>query len=358
MVKTLSRSAVLARELLAAIARGDLQPGDPIDIQALGRQHGVSRTVVREALADLGGKGLVVARPKVGTTVAPASQWNLLDPVLVSVAIAAPDGPGSLLDEALALRGVIEPALAADAARDASRAQRARILAAVRALADAVGAGDRGAQARADETLHEAIADACANRLLRSADRALEPVRALCRTRILTWTDPGGDTPSETVRALELQTALAVAIARGDAATAAARARMLSRLGCPPEAAAPGPAPAPAGVPTARLGSRACDDRSSNRPDTAHLPTGVPSDGGVLRHPVPAGHAPDVARQVFPVSADCIGWPETAMLVQDADPITPLRRAHLDPDRQRRRDDPPTQPAAPGRMPAAAPADR
>ncbi|MFN9774003.1 MAG: FadR/GntR family transcriptional regulator, partial [Burkholderiales bacterium] len=94
MAKTPSRSALLARELLGRIARRELRPGDPIDLPALGRRHGVSRTVVREALADLGGKGLVVARPKVGTTIAPESQWNLLDPVLVAVAIAE-TGPDS-----------------------------------------------------------------------------------------------------------------------------------------------------------------------------------------------------------------------------------------------------------------------
>src|SRR3977135_3581659 len=38
----------------------------------------VSRTVVREAIRTLTGKGLVEARPKSGTRVRPPEQWNQL----------------------------------------------------------------------------------------------------------------------------------------------------------------------------------------------------------------------------------------------------------------------------------------
>ena len=41
--------------------------------------YGVSRTVLREALKTLEAKGLVEARPKVGTRVSRASRWSLYD---------------------------------------------------------------------------------------------------------------------------------------------------------------------------------------------------------------------------------------------------------------------------------------
>src|SRR3954468_10298071 len=45
----------------------------------LATQHGVSRSVTREAVKMLTAKGLLSARPKQGTTVQPSSAWNLFD---------------------------------------------------------------------------------------------------------------------------------------------------------------------------------------------------------------------------------------------------------------------------------------
>jgi DNA-binding FadR family transcriptional regulator len=299
MVKTPSRSALLARDLLGRIARRELRPGDPIDLPTLGRRHGVSRTVVREALADLGGKGLIVARPKVGTTIAPESEWNLLDPVLVAAAIAEP-GPDSMLAEASDLRRVIEPALAADAARDAGRPQHAAILDAVRALAGAVGSRDRDAWARADATLHAAIADACGNRLLRSVDHALVPVRTLHRRRLLDAQPSSGPFGAELLRVLALQSALGLAIVRRDPSRASALALSLAsdaghRLGAPHRPASPAPEATPAG--SAALPA---------------LPTG----------PTPARFTRTTAED----------WPATETLVRAPDPFAPLRRATLEPE--------------------------
>ncbi len=44
---------------------------------------GVSRTVVREAVKSLIGKGLVSSGPKVGTRVLGADQWNWFDPDVI-----------------------------------------------------------------------------------------------------------------------------------------------------------------------------------------------------------------------------------------------------------------------------------
>lgn len=57
-------------------AIGSVLPSDA----AMMETYGVSRTVLREALKTLESKGLVEARPKVGTRVSPRARWNFFDP--------------------------------------------------------------------------------------------------------------------------------------------------------------------------------------------------------------------------------------------------------------------------------------
>lgn len=59
---------------------GSILPNDA----AMMGEYGVSRTVLREALKTLEAKGLVEARPKVGTRVLPRNRWNLFDPQVLS----------------------------------------------------------------------------------------------------------------------------------------------------------------------------------------------------------------------------------------------------------------------------------
>jgi DNA-binding FadR family transcriptional regulator len=54
---------------------GTVLPNDA----AMMDRYNVSRTVLREALKTLEAKGLVEARPKVGTRVSPRSRWNMFD---------------------------------------------------------------------------------------------------------------------------------------------------------------------------------------------------------------------------------------------------------------------------------------
>lgn len=83
------RSRSLAHELVAAITRriesGALKPGDKLPPESeIVREHGVSRTVVREAISHLQASGLVETRHGIGSFVlapAPAPQQTLrIDP--------------------------------------------------------------------------------------------------------------------------------------------------------------------------------------------------------------------------------------------------------------------------------------
>lgn len=62
-----------------AIVGGRYAPGERLHIDQFCDGYGVSRTVMREALRVLQAKGLVTAKPNVGTLVRPTDQWNLLD---------------------------------------------------------------------------------------------------------------------------------------------------------------------------------------------------------------------------------------------------------------------------------------
>src|SRR5207237_7585258 len=79
--RALRLHGTIARKLGISIVSGQYQPGDLLDSEiAASEQFAVSRTAYREAVRILAAKGLVDARPKVGTRINPQSKWALLDP--------------------------------------------------------------------------------------------------------------------------------------------------------------------------------------------------------------------------------------------------------------------------------------
>lgn len=85
----------------------------------LSLQHGVSRSVTREAVKMLTAKGLVSARPRQGTIIQPVSQWNLFDPDVLRWMLERRFSI-DLLIQFGQLRVAIEPAAAELAARAAT----------------------------------------------------------------------------------------------------------------------------------------------------------------------------------------------------------------------------------------------
>lgn len=82
----------------------------------------VSRTVLREALKTLESKGLLEARPKVGTKVAPKSRWNYFDPMLLEWFFhSGPDK--SLVRHVKDIRLALEPNAAGEVAANHSADQ-------------------------------------------------------------------------------------------------------------------------------------------------------------------------------------------------------------------------------------------
>jgi len=126
----------------------------------LARQHGVSRSVTREAVKMLTAKGLLTARPRKGTTVQPPGQWNLFDPDVLRWLLERKFSL-ELLRQFSELRMAIEPAAAALAARAADEDG----LVAMRAGYDRMAAAEAGDDdpLEADIAFHIAILQASAN---------------------------------------------------------------------------------------------------------------------------------------------------------------------------------------------------
>jgi DNA-binding FadR family transcriptional regulator len=126
----------------------------------LAATHNVSRSVTREAVKMLTAKGLLTARPRKGTTVQPASSWNLFDTDVLRWLLERKFSL-ELLRQFSELRIAIEPEAAALAAREADSAALAAIAGGY-ARMEAAEAG-RDDALESDIAFHIAILEACGN---------------------------------------------------------------------------------------------------------------------------------------------------------------------------------------------------
>lgn len=146
----------VAEALRDAIATGPYKPGDKLPSEArIAEQHGVSRTVVREAIASLRSDGLVEPRRGAGVFVLEPAEpvpppFQNIDPGRLSSIIAL-----------LELRTAVEVEAAGLAANRRSPAQEEAIFDAHRKVGQCIAAGQ--STSTADFELHMAIAEASNN---------------------------------------------------------------------------------------------------------------------------------------------------------------------------------------------------
>lgn len=149
----------VADEIRRMLARGELQPGDRLPTeQALCAAHGVSRTVVREAIAALSADGLVVARQGSGIFVAKKPD----QPFGLSLLTPTASEAISSIIETLEFRAALESEAAALASERWSPAELAKIQECFEAISGAVGGGEQAEDQ--DFAFHLAIAEATHNR--------------------------------------------------------------------------------------------------------------------------------------------------------------------------------------------------
>jgi len=150
-------SAQLAKLLAGKIEAQEYRPGDRIPTEAeLCAEYGVSRTVVREAIASLRADGLLISRQGIGVFV---SSGRKLLPFELD---ASASGKLNDILHILELRLSVEVEASALAAERHSRRQLQSIRARLRDIDRELRApdGDRG---RADFAFHSAIARATGN---------------------------------------------------------------------------------------------------------------------------------------------------------------------------------------------------
>lgn len=146
----------LAALIEAQIDGGALAAGDRLPTeQQLATAHGVSRTVVREAVHQLRSQGLLRSRQGSGVFVTqpPAHRSVVFDPKLLESMDA--------VVQMVEVRRVIEGEMAALAAARATRVQCARIKRALAAIDEATGRGELGVEQ--DLEFHRTIGQATGN---------------------------------------------------------------------------------------------------------------------------------------------------------------------------------------------------
>jgi DNA-binding FadR family transcriptional regulator len=166
-------SVVLIRVLVEGIVSGrypsgTLLPPEPVLCQAFD----VSRSVVREALKALEEKGLARARQGHGTTVTPADEWNLLDPVVLEATIQA-DETVQTLDDLVDVRVALESDMARTAAESMGDDDLAELGAILSELA--TQRQDPARYLDTDTRYHDFIMRCSGNHLGRSIIRAIHP---------------------------------------------------------------------------------------------------------------------------------------------------------------------------------------
>ncbi|MEU6345755.1 FadR/GntR family transcriptional regulator [Streptomyces sp. NPDC046977] len=155
----------LVQQLGQMIVSGDLGADRPLVPEEIGQRFEVSRTVVRESLRVLEAKGLVSARPNVGTRVRPVSDWNLLDPDIIEWRAFGPQRDDQRR-ELFELRWTIEPLAARLAAGHGREDIQQRLADMTEIMAHAVGQGDGLTFSRADAEFHALLLQVAGNRML------------------------------------------------------------------------------------------------------------------------------------------------------------------------------------------------
>lgn len=209
----------LVQQLGQMIVSGDLGADRPLVPEEIGQRFEVSRTVVRESLRVLEAKGLVSARPNVGTRVRPVSDWNLLDADIIEWRAFGPqrDDQRRELGE---LRWMIEPLAARLAAGHGREDVQQRLADMVEIMGHALTQSDSITFARADSEFHNLLIQLAGNRML-------EHLSGIVSSALQVSGGPvtGCDRPTEA--ALGHHARIVAALAAGDAHAAESAMRQL-----------------------------------------------------------------------------------------------------------------------------------
>ncbi len=167
---------VVVEELGRRIVEGRYGSGETLPTEdLLGREFSVSRGVLREAAKVLSQKGLISVRPKIGTQVQPASEWNLFDADVLFWKLESGDRTAFFRD-VTEVRRIIESEAARMTAHRATDDEIAAIRSRCREMAETLSDENRydyEAYLVRDMHLHTAILEAAHNPLLAQIGRTM-----------------------------------------------------------------------------------------------------------------------------------------------------------------------------------------
>lgn len=165
---THSLSTQIAREIGRRIVGRSYKPGDLIEDEAsLAEKYQVSRSVIRDAVKILVGKGLLEVRRGIGTRVRDRDNWGLLDDDVMAWHHSAPVSLDFLL-QLSDMRSILEPKAARWAAERGTAEEHAAIEAAQQRMERSVA--DVEDFAIADAIFHRTILRAAHNEILRAME--------------------------------------------------------------------------------------------------------------------------------------------------------------------------------------------
>lgn len=223
----------LVQQLGQMIVSGDLGADRPLVPEEIGQRFEVSRTVVRESLRVLEAKGLVSARPNVGTRVRPVGDWNLLDPDIIEWRAFGPQRDEQRR-ELFELRWAIEPLAARLAAGHGREDVQQRLAELTEIMAHAGAQGDMVSFTRADGELHSLVLQMAGNRMLEHLSGIVA-----CALQVSGGPAAPCERPSDS--AISLHARLVEALGTGDGTAAEAAIRALLTVHPDVEHAVPAP---------------------------------------------------------------------------------------------------------------------
>ncbi|MEE1940910.1 FadR/GntR family transcriptional regulator [Streptomyces sp. TRM 70361] len=224
----------LVQQLGQMIASGDIGADRPLVPEEIGQRFEVSRTVVRESLRVLEAKGLVSARPNVGTRVRPVSDWNLLDPDIIEWRAFGPQRENQRR-ELCELRWAIEPLAARLAADRGGDETQQRLADMVGIMGHTLAQGDALTFSRADAEFHALLLQAAGNRML-------EHLSGIVGAALRVSGAPAAGCERPTEASVAHHRRIADAVASGEAAVAEGAVRQLLAVSSELSAPAPGSA--------------------------------------------------------------------------------------------------------------------
>ncbi|KWW11248.1 MULTISPECIES: FadR/GntR family transcriptional regulator [Bacillaceae] len=196
-----NRSEELVHELGRKIVNGEYLPGEILPkAEVLSEMHGVSRTVVREALKGLATRKLIRSNQRSGTSVLPRAMWQWWD-IDVLTWIIEDENNSDFILHLTDVRLGLEPMAAALAAKRATDQDHVKIKACFEKLEQSVG--DERAWAKADFEFHQSILHASYNDLMIGTIQSLHKALIISREKtfhaVKEYADPTFDSPTKEV---------------------------------------------------------------------------------------------------------------------------------------------------------------